>query len=273
VPDELIESTLFGHVKGAFTGANTEKTGVLAEADGGTVFLDEIGELKSELQPALLRVLDRGMIRPVGATSYQNIDVRVVAATHKNLGDLIATGGFREDLYYRLAVVRLAVPPLRDRREDLPLLVRHFLGRMGRPDVEITENALALMSEYHWPGNVRELRNAVERTMAMSLDGRFSAEAIAACGGLAPPGRSADAPVRDAAAASGAADAAASTAGGSRRPFRDAKADAIETFERAYLGELCAEFESVTAAADAAGMDRKHLRTLLKRYQLDIGSD
>jgi DNA-binding NtrC family response regulator len=256
VPDELIESTLFGHVKGAFTGATSDRAGVLGGADGGTVFLDEIGELRLDLQPALLRVLDRGMIRPVGATSYRDIDVRVVAATHRNLGDLIAGGGFRADLYYRLAVVRLTVPPLRERPEDIPVLVSHFAGRLGRPDIEVGEELLARLAAHPFPGNVRELRNLVERCLALSPGGRLDLEALEAAGGLSDP--------------FAAPAARVAPPPGPRRPFREAKAEAVESFERSYLTDLARDFSNLSAAAEAAGMDRKHLRTLLRRYGLEI---
>jgi DNA-binding NtrC family response regulator len=256
VPDELIESTLFGHVKGAFTGATSERAGVLGGADGGTVFLDEIGELRLDLQPALLRVLDRGMIRAVGATSYRDIDVRVVAATHRNLGELIAGGGFRADLYYRLAVVRLTVPPLRERPEDIPVLVSHFASRLGRPDIEIGAELLPRLLAHPFPGNVRELRNLVERCLTLSPGGKLDLEALEAAGGLA-----------DAMTGAPAAPAAApAPAAGRRLAFREATAAAVEVFERSYLADLAREFSNLSAAAEAAGMDRKHLRTLLRRH-------
>ncbi len=251
VPEDLIESALFGHKKGAFTGATSANAGIFAEADGGTVFLDEIGELDISLQPALLRVLDRGMIRAVGASEYQTVNVRVVAATHRNLGQQILSGGFREDLYYRLAVVRMAVPPLRERMGDIPTLVRHFLGRLGRPDVGIEEAALAELASHTWPGNVRELRNIVERTLVLSPDGRFSLEGLHVGGGL-----------------SRRPNAAKAAASGPRQAFRDAKAIAIEAFEREYLTSLMADYDSLTAAANGADMDRKQLRTLLRRHGL-----
>ncbi|HEY3804016.1 MAG TPA: sigma 54-interacting transcriptional regulator [Kofleriaceae bacterium] len=244
VADELIESTLFGHVRGAFTGATADRTGMFGDADLGTVFIDEVGELPLDLQPALLRVLDRRMIRPVGATAFRPIDIRVVAATHRDLGERIDAGAFREDLYYRLAVVRIAVPALRERRDDIPLLVRHFLR--GSP-LAVDDATMARLVAYDWPGNVRELRNAIEGAVAMSpgdtlvvgeLKGRHSAPKLERAGGAA------------------------------QQAFRDAKAAAIDAFERRYLTELVAGHDTLAGAADAAGMDRKHLRVLLARYGL-----
>jgi DNA-binding NtrC family response regulator len=167
----LIESELFGYVKGAFTGANRSKDGLLASADGGTVFLDEIGELPLDLQAKLLRALQEKEIRPVGATHRVPIHVRILAATNRDLATMVEQGRFRKDLYYRLNVVSLRIPPLRDRREDIPLLVAHFLDRMkknGGSARMLSDDALRTMMEYSWPGNVRELENSVERACALS---------------------------------------------------------------------------------------------------------
>jgi DNA-binding NtrC family response regulator len=167
----LIESELFGYVKGAFTGANRAKDGLLASADGGTVFLDEIGELPLDLQAKLLRALQEKEIRPVGATHRVPIHVRILAATNRDLAAMVEQGRFRKDLYYRLNVVSLRIPPLRDRREDIPLLVAHFLERMkknGGQTRVLSDDALRTMTEYAWPGNVRELENSVERACALS---------------------------------------------------------------------------------------------------------
>lgn len=255
VPRELIESALFGHVRGAFTGASQDRSGVFDEANGGTVFLDEIGELRTDLQPALLRVLDRGMVRRVGESQFRQVDVRVIAATHRNLAEKIADGTFREDLYYRLAVIRLSVPPLRERRDDILLLARHFLRQAGRPDIELDNDTLAKLHAHSWPGNVRELRNVVARGIAMSTRGTLVLDRLGA-DRLVP--QKADEGPRS----------VGFGADGARIPFRDAKAAAIEAFERAYLSELIAMHDTVTAAAEDANMDRKHLRTLLRRYNL-----
>ncbi len=173
LPEPLLESELFGHVKGAFTGATADRAGLLAEADGGTVLLDEIAEMTPGLQAKLLRVLEAGEIRPVGATRERAVDVRVLAATHRDLRRLIAEGAFREDLLYRLEVVTIDVPPLRDRRDDLPLLVAHFLADAKRrhPASRVTElgsDALARLYDYRWPGNVRELAHMIERVVLLA---------------------------------------------------------------------------------------------------------
>ena len=166
VAPTLIESELFGHVRGAFTGAVADRNGAFLEADGGTLFLDELGELPLELQPKLLRVLEAGTVRRVGEDKHRKVDVRIVAATHRDLEKEVEANRFRRDLYYRLAVVPVTVPPLRDRLDDIPLLAQHFVKGMGRGDFELPRALLARFSAYHWPGNVRELRNLVERALA-----------------------------------------------------------------------------------------------------------
>jgi two-component system response regulator HydG len=166
----LIESELFGYVKGAFTGATRTKEGLLASAEGGTVFLDEIGEMPLDLQAKLLRALQEKEIRPVGATHRVPINVRILAATNRDLAAMVEQGRFRKDLYYRLNVVALRIPPLRDRREDIPLLAAYFLNRMnrnGNAKYVLSDDALRTMSDYAWPGNVRELENCVERACAL----------------------------------------------------------------------------------------------------------
>jgi two-component system response regulator HydG len=167
----LVESELFGYVKGAFTGATRNKDGLLASAEGGTVFLDEIGEMPLDLQAKLLRALQEKEIRPVGATHRVPINCRILAATNRDLAVMVEQGRFRKDLYYRLNVVALRIPPLRDRREDIPLLASHFLTRMNRANggkYVLSDDALRTMSEYAWPGNVRELENSIERACALS---------------------------------------------------------------------------------------------------------
>ncbi len=172
---DLAEAELFGHTRGAFTGAVRARNGLFREADGGTLFLDEIGELDAATQAKLLRVLQESEVRPVGEDRAYHIDVRIVAATHRDLAQRVAAGQFREDLYYRLKVVHLQVPPLRQRPEDIPVLTRHFLGRFaerfGTAPVSVTPELLARLSAHPWPGNVRELENALESAVALSLDG------------------------------------------------------------------------------------------------------
>jgi len=167
IPESLIESELFGHEKGAFTGAVSARNGLIEAADGGTLFLDEIGELPLEAQARLLRVLQEGEIRRVGSTQSRQVDVRLIAATHRNLKALSRTGQFREDLYYRLNVVQLKLPPLRDREDDILGLAQVLLEKaclkLGQEDIKFSPDAMKAIKEYHWPGNVRELENAIER--------------------------------------------------------------------------------------------------------------
>jgi DNA-binding NtrC family response regulator len=167
IPRDLLESELFGHVKGAFTGAIKDKTGRFSLADGGTLFLDEVGELPLELQPKLLRALQERTVEPVGGAKELKIDVRVVAATNLDIENAIAEGTFREDLYYRLAVIPLHLPPLRQRRDDIPLLLRHFCSKHKASQVSFDTQCLTRLTGYAWPGNVRELENLVERLLIM----------------------------------------------------------------------------------------------------------
>jgi two-component system response regulator AtoC len=172
IPEPLLESELFGHVKGAFTDASRDKKGLFEEADGGTLFLDEIGDLPVQLQVKLLRVLQESEIRRVGDNRARKIDVRIVAASHRNLDDLVREGRFREDLFYRLNVLPVRLPSLRDRREDIPLLVDHFVSRYAQAmniDARgVSPQAMALLTEYDWPGNVRELENVIERGLVLT---------------------------------------------------------------------------------------------------------
>ncbi len=171
LPENLLESELFGHVKGAFTGAVRDKEGLLVAADGGTFFLDEIAEMSPQTQVKLLRALQEREVTPVGATEAVPVDVRLLAATNRNLEEDVRTGSFRTDLYYRLNVIALHLPPLRERWEDIPLLVRHFLSRMageGGDPPEVSDEAMELLGKYPWPGNVRELENALERAVVLA---------------------------------------------------------------------------------------------------------
>jgi two-component system response regulator HydG len=173
LPDQLLESELFGHAKGAFTGAVADRAGLFSEADGGTLLLDEIGEMSPALQAKLLHVLESSTVRPLGATRERTVDVRLLAATHRDLRTRIREGTFREDLMYRLEVVTIEIPPLRHRREDIPLLVEHFFAdaRRRHPDSKVTafsRDALALLLDHPWPGNVRELAHVVERVVLLS---------------------------------------------------------------------------------------------------------
>jgi two-component system NtrC family response regulator len=172
IPKDLIESELFGHIKGSFTGALANKRGLVEQADGGSLFLDEIGEMPLELQVKLLRLIQQGEVAKVGAMTAGKVDVRVIAATHRNLQAMVEDGTFREDLYYRLTVIPLELPPLRDRPEDIPELVQHFFvkekERNGRPELRLSPSLLPCFGSYTWPGNVRELENIVERLVVLT---------------------------------------------------------------------------------------------------------
>ncbi len=167
IPRDLLESELFGHVRGAFTGAVRDNPGKFRLADGGTIFLDEVGELPLDLQPKLLRALQEKTVEPIGGKAPHKLDVRVVAATNADLEKVITEGGFREDLYYRIAVIPIPLPPLRQRQEDIPLLISHFAAKHGGKDVTFSRDAIAAMTAYQWPGNVRQLENTVERLLIM----------------------------------------------------------------------------------------------------------
>jgi len=198
IPENLLESELFGHARGAFTGADRARRGLFLEADGGTLFLDEIGELPPTLQVKLLRVLQEEEVRPVGESKSRRVDVRVLAATARDLEADVAEGRFRQDLFYRLNVVRVRVPPLRERRDDIPLLVDHFLGRfrevLGRPVRGLSDEALDTLVTYSWPGNVRELENVMERAMILASGDRITLRELPAnvldeaSGGAPAPG-------------------------------------------------------------------------------------
>ena len=182
IPDTLLESELFGHMRGAFTGADHDRKGLFEAASGGTLFLDEIGELSGAMQVKLLRVLQERAIKPVGATAERSVDVRVVAATHRDLEAEVERGAFRRDLYYRLNVIELHLPPLRNRRDDIPLLVEHFLRKhsasLGRPIEAIDPEALKRLCDYDYPGNVRELENLIERAVTLESGNRISVESL-----------------------------------------------------------------------------------------------
>jgi len=182
IPEELIESELFGHIKGSFTSAHETKIGKFQKADGGTIFLDEVGDMSLRTQAKVLRALEEQRFEPVGAGASVQVDVRVVAATNKNLDEEIERGNFREDLFYRLNVIPFHVPPLRDRREDIPLLadffLREFTTAYGRKPKELTPEAYRILQDYHWPGNVRELRNVIERIVILNPQVRVDARHI-----------------------------------------------------------------------------------------------
>jgi len=179
IPENLLESELFGHVRGAFTGATSSKLGKFELADGGTIFLDEIGDMSSDLQVKVLKVLEEGEFEQVGGSKTIHVDVRIIAATHRDLSEEVQKGNFREDLYYRLYVIPLMLPALRDRRSDIPYLISYFLEQSnlknGRNVNEVSEDAITMMMNYAWPGNVRELKNLVERLVVLIGNGKITA--------------------------------------------------------------------------------------------------
>jgi DNA-binding NtrC family response regulator len=252
--ENLLESDLFGHVRGAFTGAEQTRPGAFAAAHGGTLFIDEIGELPLRMQPKLLRMLETGEVQPLGGNKHTKHDVRVVAATHRDLAQEVARGTFRGDVYYRLAVVEVHLPALRERPEDIPELVRVFLDREGMAAAAdgASEAAYARLSSYGWPGNVRELRNVIARAVA-----------------LAPPGaKLSTMPILVGSAPASTPELAATA----DRPFSDAKAAVVERFERAYLRDLLARHgDNLTQAARVADVERKHLYRLLDKHGLRGG--
>ncbi len=178
LPETLLESELFGHVKGSFTGAVRDKRGLFVVADGGTFFLDEVGETSLSIQVKLLRVLQEREVVPVGGTKPTKVDVRVIAATNADLEHQVQEGGFRPDLYYRLNVIPITIPPLRDRRDDIPLLVNHFLEKLAAGEKSIADGAMDILTSYEWPGNVRELENIIERAVILADDTEITAESL-----------------------------------------------------------------------------------------------
>ena len=240
---ELIGSELFGHTKGAFTGATAERRGAFEEAEGGTIFLDEIGELPIELQRTLLRVLETGQIKKLGQSSHRKVNVRVVAATHRDLAQCVEEGTFREDLYFRLSVFALNVPALRERREDLDLLIDTLRQRMGLDEKALPSEIRGAMQRHSWPGNIRELRNALQRVHVFG-----------------------DLPLSKAKPSSGGplADLQIDTTG----EFNVEKGRVLVAFEAAYLKDLMARTKNISDAARDAGISRKQMRDMLKRHKL-----
>ena len=267
IPPNLIESELFGHERGAFTGATSSYSGAFERAHGGTVFLDEIGELPLAMQPKLLRVLERKEVRRVGGTKTIEVDVRIVAATNRDLGVEVNRGRFREDLYYRLAVARAHVPPLRERKDDLPLLIEHILATTpGGEAASIAQETIDLMMKHDWPGNVRELRNVIERAvlLAESPDSEEALRRAPKPAERAEPSISVT-PSHTATAA----DATMTVPVDVSIPFKLAKQNVISEFERRYISRLLAEHDgNISAAARAAGIDRMSIHKMLHRLGL-----
>jgi DNA-binding NtrC family response regulator len=291
LPHNLIESELLGHVKGSFTGAHSDYRGAFERADGGTVFLDEIGELPTALQPKLLRVLERREVRRIGSERTRPIDVRVIAATNRILATEVNERRFRQDLYYRLSVVNIHIPPLRERREDIPLLVEYFydrlysglVGRAGEPAgrhpplAEIIERLCD--NDYTWPGNVRELRNAVERAFHIPDEDPVAARVLAEPRRGATPSSPG---IEPGAAPTSTPGALTGPAPGPAPgpppgppidlgvPFKVAKQQLIDAFEREYLGAMLkATRNNISEAARRAQIDRMHLYKLITQHRLN----
>jgi transcriptional regulator with GAF, ATPase, and Fis domain len=264
VSESLVESELFGHERGAFTGAVASRPGVFEMADKGTVFLDEIGELPLELQPKLLRVLEQREVRRVGSGTTRQVDVRVVCATNRNLRDEVAAGRFREDLYYRLAVVELHLAPLRQRFEDVPLLVQHILRHCNHNQgvQDLSPEVQELFEAYRWPGNVRELRNVVERALPFCDGSTITLHTL-------PEALRVASQAARAQSAPESVDLGIDPAAMHDLPFKDAKDQIIEAFERQYLVDLIERHGgNISRAARAADMDRKSISRLLKKHDI-----
>ncbi len=253
---DLIESELFGHSRGAFTGASADRQGAFEHADGGTVFLDEIGDLSPELQPKLLRVLEKREIRRVGTNKIRKINVRIICATNRKLDNEVNEGRFREDLYYRLSVVHLELPPLRRRKDDIPLLAHRFLldlhGEEALNEIANFDEAMEVLKRHDWPGNVRELRNLIE--VAFYGEHRpVDLTAFLSFGHLGGKRRMAEQEMIFTA----------------DRPFKDAKNDLIGSFERSYIQDLLSRNGgNISKSAREAGIERAYLQRLIRKYAL-----
>jgi len=257
---ELADSQLFGHRRGSFTGAVSDQPGLIRTAAGGTLFLDEVGDLPLDVQPKLLRFLEQGEIMPVGENRPQPVDVRVLAATNADLEQRVAEGKFREDLYYRLSVIRIHVPPLRQRREEIPHLATFFLreasDRLGKPDLQLGSDVLDLFAQYWWPGNVRQLRNELQRAVAMAPAG----------GTIGPEHLSADL----------TASPAPATPGPSRVSLRGGQtlASVVDEIERDLIREMLSRHRgNISETARALGLTRRGLYLKLRRLGLEGTSD
>ena len=255
IPESLLEDELFGHVRGAFTDASKDREGLFAAADGGTIFLDEIGELPLSLQVKLLRVLQSQEFRRIGDDRDMRADVRVITATNRDLEKAVAAGAFREDLYYRIQVFPLRMLPLRERRDDIPLLAQHFLlkhkGKVGKRVEGFAAAAIAKLMTYHWPGNVRELENKVHHALVLAGGDQIQPEDIMLDLGSMRHDTGLDV----------------------TRPFRELKREVVETFEREYARELLRKHQgNLAAAARMARIDRKNLWSLVKKYRIDLGA-
>jgi DNA-binding NtrC family response regulator len=294
VPPNLIESELFGHEKGSFTGAVMTRQGLFEQADGGTLFLDELGELPIDLQPKLLRALENREVRRVGSAKSSKVDVRIIAATNRNLEDEVKAGRFRQDLFYRLSVVRLHLPSLRERADDIPLLVTHFLDigsynklPNGTPKVRaVSREAMTLLQNYPWPGNVRELVNVIERAISFCDSGSLEVSDLpdyvrsaktpgpGASGRMVAQRRATTNPVTTGHVVSMDPNAPAPAPPmellGEGVTFKDAKERWVASFERDYILQLLRRNTgNISHAARAADIDRKYFRKLMKKYDIE----
>ena len=259
MPETLLESELFGHRKGSFTGAIQDKRGLFAEADGGTIFLDEIGEIPPSIQVKLLRVLQEGEVRMVGDTTAKHVDVRIVAATNRELAKLVSEGKFREDLFYRLNVIAINLPPLRDRAEDVPLLVCHLLKKYSekvkKEVMSCSPEVITALQGYKWVGNIRELENVIERAVVLAsgtnlqardLPPRILGESFYLVSSVIEP------------------DLA-------QYNYQEAKERAFTAFNRSYLTGLMRQVGgNISVAAEKAGMDRSNFKKILKRCSIEV---
>ena len=264
IPETLIESELFGHEKGSFSGATSMKRGQFEQADGGTLFLDEIGDMSLNTQAKVLRALQEQQFNRVGGTKLLKVDVRVLAASNKDLMKEIEKGTFREDLYYRLNVVPIVVPPLRERREDIPLLIRHFMKlhaeEQGLRTKEVTPDAMAVFQQYEWPGNIRELRNLIERLMIMVpgnvIDGAqatmtLQVKAPGAVSSIMPAVQTAASPLFT-------------------QPF-DSLRDARNAFEKEYIARKLREHHwNISRTAEDLKIERSHLHRKIKLLDVEM---
>ncbi len=257
IPRDLVESELFGHERGAFTGAGQARIGLFEQADGGTIFLDEIGELPLDLQPKLLRALEAREVRPVGGNAVRHVDVRVVAATNRNLADEVRRGTFRQDLFYRLSVARMRIPPLRDRSSDIDVLATAFYREVLRNDsASLPPDILDLLRSYRWPGNVRELRNVVSRYALLGFSGRALFD-----------DQSPDARARGAPPAEGAAD-------WQGRPYHQARQVVLDRFEVEFTKDAIGRANGVMLrAAELAGMARSSFYRLVEKHGIRDAQD
>ncbi len=263
LPENLLESELFGYKRGAFTDAYTDKTGLVEEANGGTLFLDEIGDIPTQIQVKLLRFLQEKEIKPLGSTKVVRADVRIISATNRDLKAAMEAGKFREDLFYRLNIVPLTLPPLRERREDIPRLANHFLEKFSKEfkrDIrEFSPNALQALTQYDWPGNIRELENKIQQVVVVGTGEIIQEE------DLDLPGLKRALP-QDASVVT-----EAGTISDARKPgtFKEEKRLMVDAFEREYLARALRENGgNISRAARAAGMDRKNFWQLMQKHHL-----